>query len=100
MTDTAQPEDLGTIGRLFWGGFGGITPSLLQLLRRGASDITLDLPRHIGSFFILAVLVSIILGAVASYAFRAHHVIAGMYHGATAPIALAFVLGINTHSPH
>ena len=96
----AHPDELGIVGRVIWGGFGGVTPFLLQLLRRGASDITLDLPQHVGSFFVLAILISIALGAVASYAFRAHHVIAGMYHGATAPIALAFVLGINTHSPH
>lgn len=40
----------------------------------------LDLP-HIGTFYLLAVLVSICLGALASYAFKAHNVLAALYHG-------------------
>jgi hypothetical protein len=52
----------------------------------------------VGGFYIAAAIVSLFLGAVASYAFRAHHVLAALYHGATGPITLAFVLGIDTHS--
>ena len=57
----------------------------------------LDLP-HIGTFYLLAVLVSICLGALASYAFKAHNVLAALYHGATAPLVLAFLTGIDTHA--
>jgi hypothetical protein len=57
----------------------------------------LDLP-HIGTFYLLAVLCSICLGALASYAFRAHNVLAALYHGATAPLALAFLTGIDAHA--
>lgn len=80
-----------------WGAVGGLIPFAIQLIRRGASDISADLPQHIGSFFILAIVLSVALGAIASYIFRAHHEIASLYHGATAPIALAFLLGIHTH---
>jgi type III restriction enzyme len=47
----------------------------------------------------IAFVLSIALGAVASHAFRAHHVLAALYHGATAPLALAFIAGIDTHGP-
>ena len=57
----------------------------------------IDLP-HIGTFYLLAVLFSICLGALASYAFKAHTVLAALYHGATAPLALAFLTGIDTHA--
>jgi hypothetical protein len=39
-----------------------------------------------------------LFGAVASYAFKAHNVLAALYHGATAPLALAFLTGIDTHA--
>jgi hypothetical protein len=55
-------------------------PFLIQIVLRGASDMGLDLP-HIGTFYLLAVLVSICLGALASYAFKAHNVLAALYHG-------------------
>jgi aldose 1-epimerase len=35
--------------------------------------------------------------SVASRAFAAHNIIVALYHGGTAPITFAFVLGINTH---
>ena len=57
----------------------------------------LELP-HVGTFYLLAVLVSICLGALASYAFKAHNVLAALYHGATAPLTLAFLTGIDTHA--
>ena len=57
----------------------------------------LDLP-HIGTFYLLAILASICLGALASYAFKAHNVLAALYHGATAPPTLAFLTGIATHA--
>jgi hypothetical protein len=70
---------------------------MIQVVRRGASDMGLELP-HVGTFYLLAVLVSICLGALASYAFKAHNVLAALYHGATAPLALAFLTGIDTHA--
>ena len=59
--------------------------------------MSLDLP-PIGTFYILALMVSVGLGALTSYAFRAHNVLAALYHGATAPLALAFLTGIDTHA--
>ncbi len=59
--------------------------------------MSLDLP-HIGAFYLLALVISAALGALASYAFRAHNVLAALYHGATAPLALAFLTGIDTHA--
>jgi hypothetical protein len=95
-----NPEHFGLVRQLLWGAFAGLIPILIQLWKRGIEDISLDLPGHIGSFFLLAIFISLLLGAVTSRAFAAHHAIAAMYHGATAPITLAFVLGINTHIPH
>ena len=93
-------ENFGVAQQVIWGAFGGLLPILIQLLKRGVEDITLDLPQHIGSFFLLAVFISLLLGAVSSRAFQSHHTIAALYHGATAPITLAFLVGINTHIPH
>ena len=76
---------------------GGALPFLIQIVRRGSSDIGIDLP-HVGTFYLLALVVSMALGALASYAFRAHNVLAALYHGATAPLALAFLTGIDTHA--
>jgi len=80
-----------------FGGIGGALPFLIQIVRRGLSDMSLDLP-HIGTFYILAFVVSVCLGALATYAFKAHNVLAALYHGATAPLALAFLTGIETHT--
>ena len=43
---------------------------LIQIVRRGAGDMGLELP-HIGTFYILAIIVSLFLGALTSYAFKA-----------------------------
>jgi len=90
-------EALGTARQILFGAVGGSLPFLIQIVRRGAGDMSFDLP-HIGTFYMLAVLVSICLGALASNAFKAHNVLAALYHGATAPLALAFLAGIDTHA--
>ena len=48
--------------------------------------------------YILAIIVSLFLGALTSYAFKAHNVLAALYHGATAPLTVAFLTGIDTHA--
>lgn len=72
---------------------------LIRLFRIGSANMTLSLPTSFGSFYILAFGIAIVLGAVASKAFRAHDILPALYHGATAPIALAFFTGIDTHGP-
>lgn len=89
-------EELGTPGRVVLGAIGGVLPFAIRLIQQGASNISQPLP-PIGTFYLLAILLSVLIGALASHAFRAHHVVAALYHGATGPIALAFVTGVNTH---
>ena len=71
-------------------------PFLLQIVRQGSKDFSSPLP-NIGGFYLAAIAICLVLGAVASYAFRAHHPLAAIYHGATAPITLAFVIGFDVH---
>lgn len=102
MANGSEDHDrLDKIGQFGWGGFGGLIPLLIQLVRPalvGGIDVTATLPPHVGGGFIVAVVIAVVLGGVASRAFRAHHLLAALYHGATAPITLAFVIGLNTHA--
>ncbi len=81
----AESEEFGHLSRFMLGAVGGALPTVIQLIRLGAGQIGQDLPVHFGGFYILALVLSMALGAVASHAFRAHHVLAALYHGATAP---------------
>jgi len=90
-------DAFGTARQLLFGAVGGSLPFLIQIVRRGPGDMGLELP-HIGTFYILAIIVSLFLGALTSYAFKAHNVLAALYHGATAPLTVAFLTGIDTHA--
>jgi hypothetical protein len=89
-------EIFGAARQVFFGAVGGALPFLIQIVRRGAADMSVDLP-HIGTLYVVAILVSLPLGALSSYAFKAHNVLTALYHGATAPLTLAFLTGIDTH---
>ena len=81
---------LGARAQYGWGAFGGLLPFLIRLAQAGGNDFGAALPQF-GGLFVLAMLLSAVLGAIASRAFRAHHILAALYHGATATLALAFV---------
>jgi hypothetical protein len=92
----AHAEQLGPAEQFGWGAFGGVLPVLLQIIRLGRLSFQAPFP-VIGWGYVAALAAAAIVGAVASRAFRAHNMIAAIYHGATAPITFAFVTGLNTH---
>ena len=84
--------------QLVWGAFGGILPSLLQFVRIGLLDKSRGIDvSQIGSFFVVALILSVVLGAIASYVFESNHKIPAIYNGGTAPLALAFISGVDPH---
>ena len=88
--------DFSTGHRVAWGAVGGCLPFALQLIRQGSASLSQPFP-NIGGFYILALLLSILVGVVASFAFKSHNILAALYHGATAPITLAFLIGTGSH---
>jgi len=82
--------------RALWGAVGGFLPVAIQLIRQGFANPAAPIPAF-GTFYILACLLCVLLGVIASMAFESHNILAALYHGATAPVALAFL--INPHSP-
>ncbi len=84
--------------RLGWGAFGGSLPFVLQFIRTGLGDVNRDLPTSVGTFYLAAVVLSIALGALASRVFESNHEITAIYNGASAPLALAFIGGLNPHT--
>jgi hypothetical protein len=95
LTNGAEP--FGRLAQIVCGAIGGILPFAIPLIRAGSLNISAPLPQF-GGFYILAVLLSIALGVLASLGFRAHNVLAAVYHGATAPITLAFAIGLDIHA--
>ena len=71
-------------------------PLAAQLLRNALSDPHASVP-SIGSFYVVGIVVCVLLGIIAGFAFRPHNILAALYHGATAPITFAFIAGINVH---
>lgn len=92
-----QPHhEMSASAQLLWGAVGGMLPFAIQLIRDG-NHLGKDLPAHIGSYYIVSFVLGAVIGAIAGRAFKSHDILVALYHGATAPITLAFVIGFGVH---
>ena len=69
---------------------GGIIPHALRWMAAGIANVATDLPvPHWG--FVLSVVGYVVLGGIANMALEGHIKWHALYHGATAPMWLAFL---------
>jgi hypothetical protein len=85
--------------RFFFGCIGGLSiyaVKLAVLTATGVVTIGAELP-HVGGLYIAGVIVTVLLGGVASYALESHNALIAIYHGATSPAMFTFL--VNIHLP-
>jgi hypothetical protein len=81
-----------------WGAFGGLLPFVIRFISVALSDVTRDISPDMGTFYFAGVIVCAILGAIASHIFESNSPLAAIYSGATAPLTMAFLSGIDPHT--
>lgn len=84
-----------------WGCVGALLVKALGWASIAASDSTTPFP-DLGLGFVAGVFILIVVGGVWNVALEGHNVLLGIYHGGTAPLAVAFLchLGVPEQRQH
>jgi hypothetical protein len=88
---TQEPvTPLGAREQFLWGGAGGALPTVVLLIKQQFDAVLI--PGKPWWFPVTSIAAAMLLGALLSRAFKSHDFLPALYHGATAPITVAFVL--------